>query len=571
MKKILGLLAALAIVTCASVRGARIVNVSTDAQLVAALASALPGDDITLADGTFGTGATSFIVSKPGTAGARIAIHGKTPPCPGCAHATIKGRISFAANVGDYYDFYNVEMDGLGLPVPTSGHSQETILFQGKAAHLWNVSAHTNGDNCLSTFGSGNQAGQVIEDFIGRDCHYPIYAQNDFDSWGYKQFKHVILMDARDRVIPDGNNWLFHGYTEGGINAGFSIDESVFTGGRWIMGSRAPNNNARHEKTVNSIFYKADLTMAYTAPTQWDAFDNNYILRGELILDGICADCPAPNHIVGNTLWNPGKAQILSLRWMKQDGTKTVAANPLDLIDGNHLFATPTSTSPDWATYWFPNSKQDCCNQTNHDKLKKDLQDPLGANCKLCEATGDTFQTNPNRYWLYKSATVGQGILTIIRGGSLTPTTYAVDLSPVVAVGSSYAVIPARLGWWGTPVLSGTYTGGTVAVPLPGEFEVYVVVPGAASAPPTATPSFTATQTFTPTNTRTPTWTASPTATFTNTPTDTPTDTPTPTPTPTSTPTNTPTDTPTPTPTMSDVQQQDRIIRLERAVLTPTP
>ncbi len=474
MKMLAGIVIALMIiVSCAtSGGGTRVVQVATTEKLLDALWGARPGDDIRIAEGVYGDGTTVFPLSESGTAAARIAVHG----APG-SHVVIRGRFKSPPKV-DYYDLYNMEIDGAGLS--GTPHPHELILAQGKGIHVYAMYLHTNDDNCVSTFGSGDQAGQVFEDLVLRDCHYDSYVQNDFDAWGYKKFVHNVYLDARDRVPPDGNRFLFHGYTQSGVNSGIWLEENVFRNGRVLVGGT--NNKTRHSVWKGNVFYESQPSIAYTTPSQVDDVSGNRFWKSPVSLDGLCADCSSPNRITNNKLWEPAAAKYgvwNSLRWWLASGTQTVAAGPHDLIDGNQYYA-PGPAEPIHTSYWFPNHVQG----TNVPlaKWRADLQDPKGANCRGCEENATVFTTLPLEYSLFRSATEpGRGVLALIAAGATAPTTMAVDLSPVVAVGSRYALIPARLGQWGAPTLSGVYEGGAVQVPVPLEFEVYVIVPAAAA------------------------------------------------------------------------------------------
>ena len=133
----------------------------------------------------------------------------------------------------------------------------------------------------------------------------------------------------------------------------------------------------------------------------------------------------------------------------------------------------------------------------------------------------------------------------------------SVDLTGVLAPGTGFEVRNAA-DFLGAPVLTGTYNGGSISLPMTGlsvampvgwsapaatgpEFNVFVVLPASPGGTPTPSPSATPTATATPTRTPTP-------VPSTATPTPAP---PTPTPSPTSvpaspTPTKTPTNTPVP-------------------------
>ncbi len=144
--------------------------------------------------------------------------------------------------------------------------------------------------------------------------------------------------------------------------------------------------------------------------------------------------------------------------------------------------------------------------------------------------------------------------------------TVSVDVSGVLASGDGFEVRNAQ-DFFGAPVLTGTYGGGSITLPMTGlsvaapvgvvapnptgpEFNVFVLLPASSGGAPTATPTTVPTFTSTPTPTRTATATLTPPP-----PTFTPTSTPTPTlAPPTATPTHTatpvpPTATSTPTPT----------------------
>ena len=155
--------------------------------------------------------------------------------------------------------------------------------------------------------------------------------------------------------------------------------------------------------------------------------------------------------------------------------------------------------------------------------------------------------------------------------------TVSVDVSGVLAPGDGFEVRNAQ-DFFGAPVLTGTYGGGSIVLPMTGlsvavpvgvvaplptgpEFNAFILLPASGGGSPTPTPTatrtpsatpsstFTPTRTATavpPTSTATPTLTATPTRTATSVP---PTATPTVTATATATPSGTPTATPTATPT----------------------
>lgn len=195
--------------------------------------------------------------------------------------------------------------------------------------------------------------------------------------------------------------------------------------------------------------------------------------------------------------------------------------------------------------------------------------------------TVDKVVVLPNTY------EAGRGTIVVYNwDGSATQ---AVSLAGVVSIGASYEIRNAA-NFYGPPVISGTYAGGTVTLPMTGltpavgvgftaplatgpKFNTFVVLPVASdSVTPTPSPTATPTRTPTPvppTSTRTPTG-APPTPTPTRTPTPVP-----PTPTRTSTP-GVPTSTPappppTPTPTRTPTSVPATATPTPAATVPPTP
>lgn len=160
---------------------------------------------------------------------------------------------------------------------------------------------------------------------------------------------------------------------------------------------------------------------------------------------------------------------------------------------------------------------------------------------KSAYAGATVYQVNPSTY------EPGRGTMWIHCPTCTAGATVAVDLSPVLAVNDTYQ-IRYSLDYYGTPIKTGTYAGGTVAIPMDGyspsdpagnwttpvtyapKLGAFVILKtGIASTPtPTNTNTFTPTQTATVTKTSTPTQTLTPNATASATPagTATPTQTP---------------------------------------------
>jgi len=160
--------------------------------------------------------------------------------------------------------------------------------------------------------------------------------------------------------------------------------------------------------------------------------------------------------------------------------------------------------------------------------------------------SGKNIQVRPDQY------TLGRGLIIAYNWDGSS--TISADLSTILNNGDGYAIYNGS-NPLGAAVATGTYSGGTVSIPITTGGGMVMPTPVALSAPAASWPTFATyvvkrtslSGTATPTNT--------PTQTFTNTPnaTNTPTRTPTPTYTLTNTPTSGTTPTNTPTPTLTPV------------------
>jgi hypothetical protein len=273
--------------------------------------------------------------------------------------------------------------------------------------------------------------------------------------------------------------------------------------------------------------------------------------------------------VEGNTLFNNGNLSTTGNARNLLLGGDRIAQNPQVL--NNYLYYQ-NAISPD--TAFDLGFSAGCSNATvtnnyvsNHTTF---------VNCLPVSMTGNTFYGNiagfspgaypgntyhgsrptgtkvfirPNQY------ESGRANITIYNWGLVSSTN--VDLSSFLPPGTGFEIRNAN-DFFGAPVVTGIYGGGTVTIPLAGlsvaapvgwaappptgpEFNAFVVLPASGGGTPTSTPTSSATAT------RTPTWTPTRTATATATRTPSPVP-PTATPTATATPTPTPTATRTPTP-----------------------
>jgi hypothetical protein len=132
----------------------------------------------------------------------------------------------------------------------------------------------------------------------------------------------------------------------------------------------------------------------------------------------------------------------------------------------------------------------------------------------------NTYNQNPTGTWIYVRPNpyeAGRGNITVYNWNSASSVN--VDISSVVPVGAAFEIRNAT-DFFNAPVLTGTYAGGTVSLPMTGlsmaapvgfltpaapgpKFNVFVILPIGTGVVPSPTP--TSTRTLTPTPSRTPT------------------------------------------------------------------
>jgi hypothetical protein len=375
------------------------------------------------------------------------------------------------------------------LPKPDAGKGDVCIQMQGADVRAINNYVHDCAQNGISAWRANRSAspGQVVYGNVIARSDHGIYAQNRYDEDGYKKFVRNLILDSETGC--ERNCFSFHGYTESGWNSGLWVEDSIVRGARFIVGGT--NGRTRHTVVKGNVFYKASPQLAYTTPAQHDDVSGNVVYGSPLTIGFWATD--GPSRFTNNELMNaaPG-VEINDLRPVAKpaDGKGKPGAasfNPQDVIDGNTYLAP--EGGPIRSTWWLPdNGKSSCCREKTLADLRAGLQ---AAGCARCEANAKTIAAPVSpRIFLWDNAyEKGRGELAIFRdaaaGGAAGPV--PVDLSKVVTPGASFAIVKAADGPSSAPVISGTYQGGTVAVPLEGEFEAFLVLP--ASTAPGTTPS----------------------------------------------------------------------------------
>jgi hypothetical protein len=435
----------------------RVVTVSKASKLQDALDDARPGDWI-LVSGTVGEN-TKFIYSKSGTAEHPIVVSG----VPGTG-ATISGGLVQKPNGGTFGYFQVV---GDLLLTQTGMRRVPCLQMVGPGQKAINLTlAGCEGGNGLLMNDSG--PGQEAYGNVVRDSDHGMYVQNSYAS-GYKLVRRNIFLPD---TLCRWNCYSVHGYSEKGANAAIWLDQNIFAGAKhWILGGTNPTT--KHEKVTGNVHWQTGGQVGYREGCgQLDAFTENVFLKASVQLDPLCYGGD-PNVIRDNEFYSPDGATFYSVRY--RDASKAHQnVNPGDVWDGSRFLVSEPGGSVG-VTYWFKGpAGQECCRKTNLAKWRSQL---AAAGCSGCETKATEVTAVPSpRYWLTGNEyEAGRGQLAVLNWEATGRSTVPVNLSSVLAVGTAFTVTRAEDMPYGPPALSGTYSGGDVAVPLNGPFQAFVV------------------------------------------------------------------------------------------------
>lgn len=450
-------------------------------KLQRAVDSSKPGDEIRLLGGDY---EGKIRVTSGGTPEHPVVIRNE----PGQA-ARLEGWIHVDDGVP------SVWIVGLDIRYrrPQAEKGDACLQMQGADVRAINNYLHDCQRNGISAWRPNRSAGPgqlVYGNVIARSDH-GVYIQNRYDEDGYKKFVRNLVLDSQSGC--EQNCFSVHGYTEHGWNSGIWVEESIFRGARFLVGGT--NSRTRHTVVKGNVFHSASPQISYASPAQHDDVSGNVVYGSPFTIGFWATD--GPSRFANNELMNPAPGmEINDLRpvgpgeapsAVKDPGGKSHMTapkkgppqpsrfNPQDVIDGNVYLADDGASIR--STWWMPERRQDCCREKTLAQLRADLR---ASGCANCEANGKTIAApvSPRVFLTDNAYEKGRGQLAIYRSGR-GGGPVAVDLSKVVSPGAGFVIVKAVDGPAGAPVVAGTYQGGTVSVPVDGEFEAFLVLPGA--------------------------------------------------------------------------------------------
>ncbi|HEC22759.1 MAG TPA: hypothetical protein ENI95_07570 [Chloroflexi bacterium] len=430
--------------------------------LEVAIRSAQPGDLYWLLEGTY---RGAFELTRPGTETSPIIYRAY----PG-QHVRVEGGFDITA---DHNWLWGLEITDPEQVRPGAG-----VTLQAAGVHLINNYVHhVRGYNGIEAWNEG--PGQVIYGNIvylngydpgwledgSRQAHpHNIYTQNRFADNGYKYFVNNLILDS-GLVCDDCFN--FHAYTEDGYVSGFHLENNVIANGRVLIGGfNEPSDNHR---VIGNRFYNSNVQFGYRRPTQaW--FISNHLFRSMLSIEWFWGagetrfTQTAPNIFLSNTILAPEDVHIrFRTSAYLEDGRNEggPAIQPTDIF-GRNIYSEPFSA------YFYANGQEAVLDFEGWQAATREAGNPFDGDSEVVPLPTETeIFLLPNEY------EEGRAHLVIYNWGN--EASVAVDLSSVLPSGASFAIYRAR-DLYGTPEVSGTYSG-PVSVSVEGEeFATFVVV-----------------------------------------------------------------------------------------------
>jgi hypothetical protein len=401
-------------------------------------AAVQPGDTIWLRNGTYGNGVTQFASALTGTTSQPIVVR----QYPG-ERATIAGELTVNGSDAWYWGF---EVANTTAPSRSSGTSGS---FAGPTTYTFGIVVFGSNTKFINLVVHDTQEGFSAWT-PAQNCEiYGSLSYNNGWQGTDRGHGHGIYTQNQNGIKTISDNILFQGFGEGiqayGSDAAF-VQNFVFDGNTiFNSGSLALGGNDDNIIVEGGGGGPQNITLT-----------NNYTYHtlnvgmGASFLSG-------SNLTVTGNYWVGGNTTLYASGW--SGGTFT--NNTIYSLTGYGLIASTLHPST-----WDNNSYYDGAGlfgELNSQSIPfASWQSATGLDKNSSYTTGPkgaSVFVRPNKY------EAGRANITIYNW-DLT-STVSVDVSKVLTVGSSYELRNAQ-DYFGVPVLSGIYSGGTLTIPMTG-------------------------------------------------------------------------------------------------------
>ena len=424
-----------------------------------------PGDTIWLRAGTYHSDYTS---SLTGTSSAPIIVR----QYPG-ERAIIDGEGSTRTTLtvdGAYTWFWGFELINSGTDRTNQAARPDVVYVRGGSEiKLIHLTVHDGGIAIYS------------EPTAGKLEVYGCLLYNNGWQTATRGSGHAVYMKTdnatrlvRDNIMFNQFGFGMHGYSDAGSGKLHDIqvigNVSFNNGSIAAAGTNASNANilVGGEEPVDNGLIRENMTYRPASSTQMSVrigypgvASGNVVVRKNYIVGGtqlMFVELWSNTSVDSNTIWGSGTLVYLM--------DSTVSG---ESWSANQYLADST------ASIWrFKN--------TNYSLAGWRAATSLGATDRAV----DTIPSQPRVFIRASAYEAGRAMIVIYNWPSLT--SVPVDLSSVISAGNVYEIHNAQ-AFFSAPVLSGTYAGGTVNLPMAG-IPGPTVIGGSATTPPVTGPEF---------------------------------------------------------------------------------
>jgi len=413
------------------------------------------GDMVWLLEGAY-TG--SFLIKNNGTEESPIVYRNYQGQ-----HVKILGQLMVE---GDHNWIW-----GLELTDDEEDEYEAVAIGQGQGVMFINNVIHSSG--YAGGLYSWDKMDQIVYGNIIYDGHHNVYTQNS-GQVSPRWFVDNISMDAKRDENGKNGPFEFHAYAEGGELSGFRLYRNIFanTGhevGRALIGGR--NNTANTDIILDSnYFYNIDLEMGYARPLQAH-ITNNTIVNGSLIYEWIWGrgerkfKNPEPTIVKNNSIYINKQEPLVRLRTSAYLADRVEGKTQLreeDVWDYN-------TYSPAFkGTMHADNIEIYTTSLITWQQKTQEAGNMFDANSKVVD-----YPTKAQAYLLPNDYERGRAHVLVYGFGQEGE--IELDISSLAKIGQSYELRSVKDAF-GDSIVSGTYVGWNISVPINGDLSVYLLL-----------------------------------------------------------------------------------------------
>jgi hypothetical protein len=422
-------------------------------------ASVLPGDTVWLRGGLYGTGITNYTSSLTGTSALPIVFR----QYPG-EHATINGSLTVNGGQTWYWGFEVANLAGTDRSAAASGTTGPAnylpgVVIFGPGTKFINMVVHDTAQGF--SFWMPAQGAEIYGSLI----------YNNGWQGTDRAHGHGIYTENQTGLKTISDNILFQGFGEGiqcyGSSQAF-VQNYLFDGNTIFNSGALSSDGDDYNLLIGGGPGPQNITVT-----------NNYTYHTPSTVTGLSSlswqfDSQASNLTATGNYWIGGDPAIDVNNWNGATFTNNTAYSQTGyLLTARNL--SPVSYAWNNNTYY---------QAVNFAELNSTTQSfPAWQSATGLDQNSTLISGAPSGTWTFvrpNQFEPGRANITIYNWPLAS--SVAVDVSKILSVGSHYVVQTAQ-NFYGPPIVSGIYSGGTISVPMSGWTAAPAIGTGIANQP----------------------------------------------------------------------------------------